>query len=229
MPRQDLHVDAAHGEIETTDNLTGQIIYTFTYLSEIPGRNNERYAHGEITVPPGFEKSYSPTSGIHVTIPYIPTYKELSVRFRIDLPNGATQYLLNPIDNSQWFNVYTVHDDVRQTIRLSEFGMLNENGNFNFIFGDGALLLYSGDATDFYIKASLAQNEVFLLKAMAGNLYQHPTTGVGLIEFLHGNFENAGLAAKLQSEFENDKMTIVNAYMDSTNGELLLEVKEKNG
>ncbi len=76
---------------------------------------------------------------------------------------------------------------------------------------------------------ALRQNEVFLLKASAGNIYQHPTTGVGLIDFLHGNFENTGLAAKLQSEFENDKMIINNAYMDSATGEMLLDVIEKNG
>ena len=73
------------------------------------------------------------------------------------------------------------------------------------------------------------RNETFLLKASAGTLYQHPLTGVGLIDYLHGNFENTGLAAKLQSEFEADNMIIVNAYMDSATGELLLEVKEKNG
>ncbi len=89
--------------------------------------------------------------------------------------------------------------------------------------------MYSGEDTDFVFQPALRQNEVFLLKASAGNLYQHPTTGVGLIDFLHGNFENTGLAAKLQSEFENDKMIINNAYMDSATGEMLLDVIEKNG
>ena len=66
-----------------------------------------------------------------------------------------------------------------------------------------------------------------MLKAAAGNLYQHPNTGVGLIDFLHSNLENNGLAAKLQSEFQNDRMIIRNAYMDSATGELLLETEEK--
>ena len=55
------------------------------------------------------------------------------------------------------------------------------------------------------------QNGTFLLKAVAGNLYQHPTTGVGLIDFLHSNMENNGLAAKLQAEFGADKVVIKNA------------------
>jgi hypothetical protein len=52
---------------------------------------------------------------------------------------------------------------------------------------------------------------------------------VGLVEFLHGNFENNGLAQKLQKEFENNNMIITSAYMDSATGELYLDVKEKNG
>ena len=50
---------------------------------------------------------------------------------------------------------------------------------------------------------------------------------MGLIDFLHGNFENNNLAARLQAEFSGDNMVIINAYMDSTTGELLLETKEK--
>ena len=52
---------------------------------------------------------------------------------------------------------------------------------------------------------------------------------MGLVDFLHGNFENTGLAARLQSEFENDRMTINDAFMNSETGELLLDVTEKDG
>ncbi len=102
-------------------------------------------------------------------------------------------------------------------------------GVFNLVLQGGVLMLYSGEETDLMIRPAMGQNEVFLLKAFAGNLYQFPTTGVGLVEFLHGNFENTGLAAKLQSEFTADGMIIHNAYMDSASGELMLEVTEKNG
>ena len=34
---------------------------------------------------------------------------------------------------------------------------------------------------------------------------------------------------RLQEEFDNDKVTVVNAYMDSVSGELSLELKEQNG
>jgi hypothetical protein len=112
-------------------------------------------------------------------------------------------------------------------IALAAFFSLNEKGVYNLLSRDGYLAVYSGSETDFEIGAAKAQNETFLLKASAGNLYQHSTTGVGLVDYLHSSLENNGLAAKLQSEFLSDKVVIKNAYMDSATGELLLETEEK--
>lgn len=229
MARQDIHVDAVYGEVNTSGNLTNKVIYDFLLLGEMYGLDNERCLYAEISVPSDFEKRYSDKNGIHINIPYTPSYKELMIRFCFQNGDGQPEYMLNKSDNKQWFKVYAITDNSITPVRLSELQQLNEEGNFNLIFQDSSLIIYSGDETDFQIKAAKGQNEVFLLKAMAGNLYQYPTTGVGLIEFLHGNFENSGLAEKLQSEFENDKMVINNAYMDSETGELFLEVEEKNG
>lgn len=205
------------------------MFYDFLLLGEMAGMDNERFCYGEISVPQDFEKRYQDKNGIHIQIPYMPSYKELMIRLRKQNGDGQPDFILNKSDNKQWFRVYTRTNDTNQTIHLSELYRLNEAGNFNLIFNDNSLIIHSGDETDFLIKAAKGQNEVFLLKAMAGNLYQYPSTGVGLIEFLHGNFENSGLAQKLQSEFENDKMVINNAYMDSATGELFLEVEERNG
>lgn len=230
MPRQDIHIDAIYGEVNTTDNLTGKVIYSFSFLGYLDGADNDHYAYGEITVPPGFEERYSDQSGIHIAINYTPSYKQLVIRLRIDNPGGDTEYLINPIDNRTWFIVYRENDQGEASqFRLSEYIQLNEDGNYNLLLRRGYLAVYSGSDTDFVFQPALRQNEVFLLKATAGNLYQYPTTGVGLIDYLHGNFENTGLAAKLQSEFENDKMIINDAYMNSETGELLLSVTEIDG
>ena len=151
------------------------------------------------------------------------------IRFKLENGNGVDEFMINRTDNKIWFPVYILHEDEEVPIKLSEFRKYNENDYYNLLMKNGKLELYSADETDFQIKASLQQNEIFLLKAMAGNIYQYPKTGVGLIEFLHGNFENSGLAQKLQSEFEADNMIINNAFMDSATGELLLDVTEKNG
>jgi hypothetical protein len=183
-----------------------------------------------MAVPPGFETRWKNSKGVFVHIPYLPVFKCLKVRFSVEAGNGDTEYLLNKTDNKVWSPVYCADGEGGKIpICLSGFYELNDNGAFCLVPQEGFLALFSGEETDLEIKAALPQNEVFLLKAMAGNLYQHPATGVGLIEFLHGNFENSGLAAKLQKEFESDGMIINNAYMDSVTGELYLDVKEKNG
>lgn len=231
MARQDINMDVVYGELETSDNLTNKIIYDFKILEEQAGMDNDNYCYSEIVVSPSFEKSYKDEDGIHVRIPYIAEYKELMVRFRIDYGNGHIEYVLNKRNNQIWFPVYRGDTaDKKDSIKLSEYRLLNENGNFNFILKEGSYLsVFSGHETDLMIRESLEQNKAFLLKAFAGNLYQHPTSGIGLIDYLHGNFENTGLAQKLQEEFDNDKVTVVNAYMDSVSGELSLELKEQNG
>lgn len=228
MPRQDIAVDPVYGELHTTDNLTNKTIYDFTLLDAVTGADNDRYRYAEVTVPAGFGVRYKDANGIRVYVPYLPEFKELQVCFRQDNPNGEAEYLINKTDNRIWFPVFREDEQgEKMNIRLSEFRVLNENCYFNLIIRDGHLALFSGNESDMQIKAAMRQNEVFLLKASAGNLYQYPSSGVGLIDFLHGNFENTGLAAKLQSEFEGDKMIINNAYMDSVTGELYLDAIEK--
>lgn len=228
MPRQDIAVDPIHGELYTTDNLTNKPLYEFTLLDAVTGADNDLYRYAEVVVPAGFKARYKDTNDIRVYIPYIPDFKELQVCFRLDNANGETEYLINQTDNRIWFPVFRENGKGEKVeIRLSGFRVLNENCYFNLIIRDGYLALFSGNESDVQIKAAMRQNEVFLLKASAGNLYQYPNSGVGLIDFLHGNFENNGLASKLQSEFEGDKMIINNAYMDSVTGELYLDAIEK--
>lgn len=225
MAREDIQIDTVYGELETTDIIVGKSIYDYVMLAYLDGSDNDNYCYSEIAIPKGYEKKVVDGFQAHVTIPYTPDYKELKIRFRVASQSDTPQYIINKTNNKIWFRV-TFPDG--KPIRVAEFRKLHEC-NYNLILTDGVLWIYSGKETDLLIKASLSQNQTFLLKATAGNLYQHPLTGVGLIDFLHGNFENTGLAAKLQSEFEADKMIINNAYMDSATGELLLDVEERNG
>lgn len=226
MARQDIQIDTAYGELETTDNIVGKTLYDFVLPDEVEGLDNDTYCYGEVVIPPGNEKRVKDGFQAHVYVPYRAVYKRMLVRFRVGRDEKMPEYVVNPTTNRHWYEV--VLPDGGE-IRLAEFRRLNSENYYNLVLSGGVLTLYSGHETDLLVKASLAQNETFLLKASAGNLYQHPLTGVGLIDYLHGNFENTGLAAKLQSEFEADNMIIINAYMDSATGELLLEVKEKNG
>lgn len=226
MARQDIQIDTNYGELETTDKIIGKMNYDFVLLENVPGTDNDNYCYGEIVIPMNDQKRVKEGFEAHVTIPYMPLFKQLKVRFRVELNNDLSEYIRNLRDNGWWYEVALPNGGA---IRLAEFRTLNEQHYFNLRIEGGCLSLYSGKETDLLIKASLSQNQHFLLRASPGTLYQHPLTGVGLIDFLHGNFENSGLATKLQSEFAADNMIVVNAYMNSETGELLMEVKERNG
>lgn len=223
--RQDIAIDCTYGELLTTDNLPGKAIYPFTLIPEL---DNEQYAYGEILVPGDFERQDPDATGLRIRIPYTPEYKELRVRLRCD-HLGDEHYIRNRVDGGLWHTVALASLEGPLPVLLCAYRKVSPCGCYHLLPRDGYLALYSGEDTDLVMRESLGQNERLLLKASAGNLYQHPTTGVGLLDFLHGNFENSGLAGRLQQEFTADGMVIHNAYMDSQSGELLLEVSERNG
>ena len=220
-------MDAEYGEVETSGNIAGKSFYDFRLLDAVAGADNDTFRYGEITVPVGFVYTYNDGKGFHVRIPYTPDMRRLTVRLVMESGSGGTEYLTNPATGKHWFPVVAETEAGTADIALAAFFSLNEKGVYNLLSRDGYLAVYSGSETDFEIGAAKAQNETFLLKASAGNLYQHSTTGVGLVDYLHSSLENNGLAAKLQSEFLSDKVVIKNAYMDSATGELLLETEEK--
>lgn len=226
MARQDIQIDTNFGELETADNIIGKSYYDFVLLGRVDGLDNDNYCYGEIMIPRGFEKRVKDGLPVHIHLSYKPLNKELQVRLRVDVENSQIEYIINKTTNGPWYRVVRPNNN---SIRVAEYRTLGSEEVYCLMLKEGVFQIYSGQETDLLIKASLPQNQNFLLKATAGTLYQHPLTGVGLIDFLHGNFENSGLAAKLQKEFESDNMIVVNAYMNSETGELLLEVKEKNG
>lgn len=221
-------MSAKYGEVDTTDHLTGKTIYNFR-LSEADDLSDpDHYCYGEIIVPPNFERLYRDENGVHFHVDYHPFYKKVAVCFRIDSDLEIPEYVKNRATNDIWFPVFVeCAEGGIQDVYLSELSLFNEDGNFNVLLREGYAVIFSGAETDFCMGASKVQNEVFLLKASAGNLYQYPTIGVGLVDYLNSNLENNGLAGKLQTQFTNDRMIIKNAYMDSSTGELLLEVEEK--
>lgn len=220
-------MDAEYGEVETSGNIAGKTFYECRLLDSVEDADNDNYRYGEIVVPAGFEQSYSDNKGIHIVLPYTPDRRFMVFRFAISFASGGTEFLRNSVSGSIWFPVMVESTSGNSAVTLASLFSLNEDGIFNLIMRDGYLAIFSGEETDFDVGVAKAQNETFLLKASAGNVYQHPTTGVGLIDFLHSSLENNGLAAKLQAEFLSDKMIIQNAYMDSETGELLLETVEK--
>lgn len=227
MARQDITMDAEYGEVETSGNIAGKTFYELRLLDSVENADNDNFRYAEIVVPVDFVASYSDNKGIHIELPYIPDRRLFVICFEIFSGSGGTEYLRNSVSGSIWFPVVVESTSGNSAATLASLYSLNEDGIFNLLMRDGYLAIFSGEETDFELGTAKAQNEVFLLKASAGNVYQYPTTGVGLIDFLHSSLENNGLATKLQSEFLSDNMIIKNAYMDSETGELLLETIEK--
>ncbi len=210
MAREDIEIDVEYGELPLSSGSTSRQLLPFSVVSE-----DDYLLYCEIEIP------YK-TSTILCEIPYQPIDKALKVRLRADIDG---ELILNPTNNSEWYDLLLPDNN---TIHLCELHTINEEECYNLVIDGESLKIYSGAESDVEITTSLSQNQAFLLKASAGTLYNHPLTGVGLINYLHGNFENTGLAQKLQSEFEGDNMVIINAYMDSETGDLLLEVEEKS-
>lgn len=222
-------MDASLGELNTTDNLAGKYFCPFVLLGPQPAQDNDRWLFAEVRLSLSLASRSRDGVQIYVRLPYVGDSRTLKVRLCTNQGDGQPEYRPNPEDNRQWYTVVWDQQGEHVPVRMCEIRRCNADGNCSFVLQGGALVLYSAGDTDMMMRPSLRQNEMFLLKAAAGNLYQHPTTGVGLIDFLHGNFENSGLAAKLQSEFESDRMIINEAYMNSQTGELLLDVTESDG
>ncbi len=220
MARLDISTNPTIGEIDFINRARTTEQYQFSFL-----HFDALYWYGEIVIPVAKQKSIVNDFEIRTAIGYKPAYLPLRVRLAVEHNPDNVEYILNPTNNSQWYDI--THNS--SEVRLSEFRNINNQDSYNLIVCNGTLELYSGNETDLEFTEALSQNQSGLLNTSAGTLYQYPTTGVGLIDFLHGNFENTGLAQKLQSEFQNDGMTIINASMNSETGELSLEIIENNG
>ena len=56
MARQDIQIDTAYGELETTDNIVGKTLYDFVLADEMEGLDNDTFCYGEVILPRGSEK-----------------------------------------------------------------------------------------------------------------------------------------------------------------------------
>ena len=84
------------------------------------GMDNDNFCYGEIIILPEFEKNYTEKNGVHFRIPYLPVFKQLVIRFRIDNGTGQNEFLINKTDNKVWFPVYAGTQNDRQKMVHSD-------------------------------------------------------------------------------------------------------------
>ena len=58
MPRQDIIMDAEHGEVETSGQIAGKTFYDFHLFDSVEGADNAACRYGEIAVPVDFLAEY---------------------------------------------------------------------------------------------------------------------------------------------------------------------------
>ena len=101
--------------------------------------------------------------------------------------------------------------------------MVNQD-NYLLQLNEGNAYLWSGIMSDMVNINANIQNRNLLLQCIPSNNYRYPTSGVGLIKYLHANLSHSGLAEKLQTEFKDDKVEIINAAFNSYSGDLELDL-----
>ena len=110
----------------------------------------------------------------------------------------------------------------RSSILISSLYALKQGNEYvNTICGVGMTNLLKWNGIN--INANI-QNRNLLLQCVPSNNYRYPTSGVGLIKYLHANLSHSGLAEKLQTEFKDDKVEIINAAFNSYSGDLELDL-----
>lgn len=223
MARYDIIINTEYGEVGLKEKPINRDIASSTLLEDQYGMDNDNASYLEVPILKSRGLSYTEGDSMFVQSKYHAVNKPVFARFLLDNQNESKkEYLINKYNNSIWFPILSNHIQTP----LSSWCTINNSFLFEFVFLNNGIGLYSGYETDLVINASLKQNKNLLLLTRMGNLYRYPLTGVGLLDYLNSNFTNTNLAEKLQSEFVNDGMVIVNASLNTDTNELNLIVEE---
>lgn len=216
--RKDIQISTTTGDIvfKNRNTLNKQL---FKWLSE-----SDLFITAQISLPSNFDVNQLYTIGVNIEIPYTPIYKPIKIRIIRDFGGGNVRVVINPTNNSEWFEVYTkLFGAQDKVLYASQLIMVNQD-NYLLQLNEGNAYLWSGIMSDMVNINANIQNRNLLLQCIPSNNYRYPTSGVGLIKYLHANLSHSGLAEKLQTEFKDDKVEIINAAFNSYSGDLELDL-----
>lgn len=218
--RKDIQVNTLIGDVMLADNevLTKR---SFAWDSE-----GDVWLFGQVTLPSNYDVSKLVTEGVRVSIPYTPIYKTMKMRFVRKYGDSHERAVINPVDGGEWFVVkakyYGNGSTTPKASELLKIGM--DDYILQIDTANGIAYIWSGIHSDFVNINANIQNRNLLLRCVPSNNYRYPTSGVGLIRYLHSNLSRTGLADKLQSEFEADLVTVNYAAFNSDTGDLELDL-----
>ena len=216
--RRDIQINTATNDIVLKNqSIIGE--QAFNWLED-----EELFLTAQITVPLNFDIKQLYTTGVMIKIPYTPIYKPIKIRFSRDFGGGNIRIVINPTDNSEWFEVHTRLFGLQDKILYASQLIMVSQDYYLIQINKGVAYLWSNAISDMVNINANIQNRNLLLQCVPSNNYRYPTSGVGLIKYLHANLSHSGLAEKLQTEFKDDKVEIINAAFNSYSGDLELDL-----
>jgi len=218
--RKDIQVNTQIGDMILKDS-GAFAVRQFDWDSE-----GDVWLFGRITLPSTYDVSKLAVEGVRITIPYTPIYKPWKVRIVRKYGDSHERVVVNPVDGGEWFEVHTKLYGLDETVlKASELLKVSMDDYIvQLDMDEGVAYLWSGIHSDCVNVNANIQNRNLLLRCVPSNNYRYPTSGVGLIRYLHSNLSRTGLADKLQSEFEADLVKVNYAAFDSDTGDLELDL-----
>lgn len=216
--RKDIQINTSTHDIVLHDkNLVAT--YPFEWVQE-----GDTYLYGQITIPEYVSTRMLEETGVRVSIPYTPIYKPITIRIVKELENGSLQTMINPVNQTEWFNILTkLYNKTQKQICASQLLMVSTTDYLIQII-NGDAWIWSNQNSDLINVNANFQNRNLMLQCVPSNAYRYPVSGVGLVRYLHSNLSQSDLADRLQSEFKADKVTVKNAAFNSYTGDLELDL-----
>ena len=221
--RRDIHIDTTTGDVVLQDRNKNTITHPFKWIGE-----SDAYVYGQVIVPSISDLNEVYEHGVKVEIPYTPIYKPIQLTFVQAVDGVVTRTLTNPVNLSTYFYVYAhlLGKEEDAHIKASQLLMINNDGNYivQLEKNGGNVFMWSGALSDLEVADANIQNRNLMLMCVPSNNYRYPTSGVGLVRYLHGNLDQTDLANRLDSEFKADKVSVNNASFDSYTGDIDLDL-----
>lgn len=216
--RTDIAVNYDTGELVLKKNLPYFTI-DFTWLEE---KEDDYYVYGECIFKYGMSEDHL-QNGIGVNIPFKSKYKKVRLFFKV-VDNSNTAYLIrNSRNNRSFFDILDKNDS---PIFASQLPLISDDFVYRVTMKDNHAYVSDMYSYDLNIIESIEQNKTFLLKCNTANLYNAPTTGVGLPGYLNGNIGASDLGERIKDEFNRDGMYVEGASINSETGEISIKAKE---
>lgn len=161
-------------------------------------------------------------NGIGVRIPFRSSTKKVNVSFIVSDSEGGSS-LINNRTNNPIFGLLDVSGDQVQASYLPVYSM---DGEYRITMKNGDIYLSDYEERDLAMIESMEQNKRFLLECTPGNLYQYPTTGVGIFRYLNSNLRSSGLAERIKQQFNADKMIVQEAVINQEENSISIVAEE---